>query len=239
MVNICSKFIQTILPQQCLLCQGPCRPGDSYGLCRGCLKDLPWNISACQRCALPLPVGYAQGRQPLCGQCLSHAPPFQLTHAAWRYAPPMDYLIQQIKFHGDLACTRTLGELLAISLKAAVIDYPDLLVPVPLHSRRLRERGFNQALEIARPISRLLNIPIDSKSCQRVRSTGPQSDLPLSQRQANIRNAFVVSTSLQVQHVAIVDDVMTSGHTVSALASELLKQGVERISVWCCARTAH
>lgn len=236
MLNICSNIIQRILPQQCLLCQGRCQHNDSFGLCRGCLKDLPWNTSACQRCAIPLPVSL---NEQLCGQCLSHSPPFHSSHAAWRYAAPMDYLVQQIKFHDNLACARTLGELLAHSLQACVTDMPEVLIPVPLHTQRLRERGFNQALEIARPISRLLSIPIDSKSCQRIKPTGPQSELPLSERHANIRNAFVVRSTLQVRHVGIVDDVMTSGHTVSTLAKELLKQGVEQVSVWCCARTSH
>ena len=147
-----NRIVQYLLPQQCLLCHGSCDHNNTFGLCRGCLKDLPWNHSSCQRCAVPLPMGLDQ---QLCGQCQQSPPPFHSSHAAWRYATPMDYLVQQIKFHDNLACAQTLGELLAHSLQARIPVKPDVIVPVPLHTRRLRQRGFNQALEIARPVSRV------------------------------------------------------------------------------------
>ena len=229
-------LVPSLLPQQCLLCHDSCLPGDTFGLCRGCLKELPWNNSACQRCALPLPPGQ---NQQLCGQCQQSPPPFHAAHAAWRYAAPMDFLVQQIKFHDNLACARTLGELLAHSLQAQAIPKPGVIIPVPLHSKRQRQRGFNQALEIARPVSKRLNIPIDSRSCRRIKATEPQSDLSLTQRYGNLKAAFSVTNKLKTSHVAIIDDVMTSTQTASALANELLKQGVEHVTVWCCARTTH
>jgi len=115
---------------------------------------------------------------------------------------------------------------------------PEIIIPVPLHRTRLRERGFNQALEIARPIARSLSIPVDYKSCERVRKTSAQSLLPAAERRKNIKGAFRVTRPIAARHVAILDDVMTTGHTVQELAATLRKAGVERIDVWVVARTS-
>jgi ComF family protein len=155
------------------------------------------------------------------------------------YAHPVDYLIKQIKFHDNLAAARGLGMLLAEAILNESQPQADVIIPVPLHHSRLRQRGFNQAQEIARPLSSMLGIEIDNTCCERIRPTTPQADLPLAQRHANIHGAFRVKRALSAQHVAIVDDVMTSGQTVSALGRELLKHGAEQVSIWCIARTAH
>ena len=113
---------------------------------------------------------------------------------------------------------------------------PELLLPVPLHPKRLRERGFNQALEIARPLGRRFQIPVEARACRRIRATRPQSELALAERRGNLRGAFAVRGALTARHLAIVDDVVTTGATVSALARVLLRQGVQRVDVWAVAR---
>jgi ComF family protein len=241
MVNICSNFVQFILPRYCQLCGLPIRHGRAgtqtgLGLCPGCIRDLPWIAHSCGLCGLPLPAD-SHGRY--CGQCQQHPPPFSRTHAVWRYLPPLDALIRRMKFHHDVAAAETLGKLLATSLAAQALPRPDAILPVPLHPRRLRLRGFNQALQIARPVARQLQLPVLTRHCQRQRDTLAQSELPLRARSANVRNAFLVHRPISARHVAIIDDVMTTGHTVTELARQLRRAGVEEISVWCCARTVN
>lgn len=238
MVNICSNFVQFLLPRYCQLCSLPIRPGAQFGLglCPGCIADLPWIVYSCSSCGLPLTTEHPGQR---CGQCQQHLPPYDRTHAVWRYAAPLDALIRRLKFHNDLAAAETLGKLLAISLMAQALPRPDAILPVPLHPRRLRLRGFNQALEIARPVARRLHLPLLTRHCQRRRDTLAQSELPLPARQANIRNAFTVCRPITARHVAILDDVMTTGETVAELSRQLRRAGVEEISVWCCARTVN
>lgn len=115
--------------------------------------------------------------------------------------------------------------------------FPDVIIPVPLHTSRLRERGYNQALEMARPIANLLKIPVDHRSALRTRETVAQSDLPEKLRRNNVKGAFKI-TGLQADHVAIIDDVMTTGHTVEELASEVRKAGIKKIDIWTCARAS-
>ncbi|MGD8999793.1 MAG: ComF family protein [Granulosicoccaceae bacterium] len=239
MVNICSNFVQFILPRYCQLCGMAIGPGHHdarLGLCRGCIEDLPWLAHSCSGCGVPLASSGAGMR---CGLCQQHPPPFDRTHAVWRYATPLDALICRMKFHNDPAIAETLGKLLAISLAAHPLSRPDAILPVPLHPRRLRQRGFNQALQIARPVARRLQLPLLTRHCHRRRDTQAQSDLPLHARRANMRGAFVFRRPVTARHVAIVDDVMTSGHTVAELCRQLRRQGVEEISVWCCARTVN
>jgi len=147
-----------------------------------------------------------------------------------------------MKFHGRLNVARLLGTLmaehLATTLAAEPQAAPQLLVPVPLHRSRLRERGFNQALELARPIAHRLRIPIDLHSCRRTRATPAQALVAAKARRRNVMGAFRVTQNIPAHHVALVDDVMTTGHTAAALASALRRAGIETVSVWACARAA-
>ncbi|WP_232020223.1 ComF family protein [Sulfuriflexus mobilis] len=217
----------------CLLC-GDLHDRPDLDICPGCYHELPWLPAACPRCANPL----TDTHTALCGQCQQQMPAFDRTVALFRYQPPLDRLILDLKFHGQLSHARLLGAIMAQHLEHhhRHVRHVDCLLPVPLHPQRLRERGFNQAIELARPLAKRLGIPIDSQHCQRQRPTHGQSALPLSKRAANIRNAFAVNPPPHWQHVAIIDDVMTSGHTVNALAMALKRQGVEEVSVWCCCR---
>ncbi|MCP4475319.1 MAG: ComF family protein [Gammaproteobacteria bacterium] len=139
-----------------------------------------------------------------------------------------------VTFHQQLVWGRLLGELMAEVLGSRECQ-PQQIIPVPLHCARLRQRGFNQALELARPIARALALPVNFHSCRRMNNTAMQSLLPFRQRYANVRQAFTVLGEV-AEHVAIIDDVMTSGHTVNELSRALRQAGVKRIEVWCCAR---
>jgi ComF family protein len=218
-----------LLPYHCVLCKAP--SDQTRDLCKTCEADLPYLKHACVQCANPLPLS-----EYYCGQCLKKPPAFQHTFALCYYENPFSHLITQLKFNAQLGLGRLLGNLMADHLKKQNIRIPDLLIPIPLHKKRLRERGFNQALEIARPISKSLHIPLDITRCQRIRHTAAQSDTPFKERYRNIRRAFQIHGTLP-EHVAIIDDVMTTGNTVNELAAALKHAGVKQIQVWCCART--
>lgn len=216
-----------LLPCHCRLCLAP-DPGD-LGLCAGCLKDLPWLISACPRCARPLP----QPDRP-CGHCQRLPPAFDRAIALFRYAAPLDTLLLQLKFGRAVHLARLFAALLAERVRAETP--PDCLLPVPLHPGRQRERGFNQAIEIARPLAGQLGCRLDLNTCIRTRATPAQSRLSAHARRRNLRGAFTL-TRAPARHVVLLDDVMTTGSTLNELATLLRRGGAERIDVWVCART--
>jgi len=201
-------------------------------LCPACQDSLPWAESQCARCALPLS---ATAVEALCGRCQTTPPAFEVCLSPFRYQTPLDHLLQGLKFNGRLAQARLLGELMADWLGAVMESPPDQLIPVPLHTERLRARGFNQAIELARPIARRLALPLSPHSVRRILPTPPQSDLSRKQRLKNIRGAFEVVQPMS-GHVAIIDDVMTTGSTADELAKALLRAGAERVDVWVCTR---
>lgn len=219
------------LPPRCLLCG---QAGfDDLDLCHPCFDELPRNLACCYRCAehFETPIHSPQ----LCGRCLTQSPSFDETHAPFLYGDGLRYLITQLKFHHQYQHARLLGSLLARHL-AACVELPECIIPVPLHRNRYLERGFNQSIEIARHIAKQLSLPMDQISCIRNRDTAHQTDLPAHQRRKNMRQAFSVNSTLPYQHIAIVDDVMTTGATAAALASALKRHGANRVDVWVCAR---
>lgn len=201
-------------------------------LCPACRDALPWAGSQCARCALPLK---ATATEALCGHCQTQPPAFERCLSPFIYQSPLDHLLQGLKFNGRLMNARLLGELMADWLSEVVDAEPDHILPVPLHTSRLRERGFNQAVELARPIAKKFSVPLALQDVCRVRATPPQSDLSRKQRLKNIKGAFEVRKPLNGQ-VVVVDDVMTTGSTAHELARSLLKAGAERVEVWVCAR---
>jgi ComF family protein len=215
---------------RCLACG---EPGTSRrDLCDACHARLPWLGRACACCALPLPAGEPGGR---CGACLRRPPPLQSALAAFLYAAPVDRWLPRFKFHRDLAAGRLLSQLMLEACGRAPL--PQALLPVPLHRARLRQRGYDQALELARPLARGLRIPLQGASLQRARATAPQSRLDGAARRRNLRDAFVVRAGAMLPaHVALVDDVMTTGATLHAAAIALRRAGVARVDAWVCAR---
>ncbi|MGA9852873.1 MAG: ComF family protein [Gammaproteobacteria bacterium] len=222
-----------LYPPFCLLCGQ--RSRSARELCKSCARDLPWNRHACERCAAPLPENAPAA---WCGQCLKSTPSWDSAVSPLLYAWPLDELLQRFKFNGDLATGCLLGELLADFLSAGITTRPDLLVPVPLHGTRLRERGFNQALELARPVSRRLRLPIAHSLCLRIKNTAAQSKLGADERHYNLRDAFSVRGSLAGMHIAVLDDVMTTGATAAALSKILRQAGAASVRIWSLARAA-
>ena len=225
------QLLSLIFPARCRLCGSAARPREQ--LCSHCLDDLPWLQNSCNRCALPLPA--AAGDSP-CGRCQQQPPGFDHALALFHYQPPLDYLIKRLKFNSELAICAFLSGLLANRIRNSSAPLPDLLLPVPLHHTRLRERGFNQSTELARRLGHALNIRVDFRLCMRTRSTLPQSLLPRAERGKNMRGAFKVRKTLAATHIAIIDDVMTTGHTSSELARSLKQAGAKQVDVWVLAR---
>lgn len=219
-----------LLPPHCLLCaQRSDAPRD---LCTACAGDLVRNTRCCPRCALPL-----SAPAPLCGECLAHEPPFAAAFAPFAYASPLDQLLMRFKFGGSLAAGRVLSELWIDAARAAPPPRPDAVLPVPLHDSRLRERGYNQALELARPLARALQLPLRIDILVRARATSAQSDLDALERRRNVRGAFgILPGAVLPAHVALLDDVMTTGTTLRECARILLRAGVARVDVWALAR---
>lgn len=217
----------TLLPPRCLLCREPGAEGRE--LCSACARALPWLGHACRFCALPL---HEAGT---CGGCLQTTPPLDATHAAFVYGFPLDRMLPRFKFHEDLAAGRLLSQLMADAF--ASLPRPDALVPVPLHRARLRSRGYDQALELAKPLARALRIPLLANALVRTRQTQPQSELDADARARNLRNAFAVGSRIVLpEHVVLIDDVMTTGATLHAAARALRRAGVARVDAWVCAR---
>lgn len=232
MVNNWLKYIQPESKHSnCLLCQGASsRPG----LCPQCYDDLPWiqEDEVCQRCSVPLPEG------TMCGQCLKSPPHYESCLAGFYYVDPIQWMVKRLKFHGDLIHARELAQLMVkiLPLREKYCR-PDVLLPVPLHGSRLKERGYNQAYEIARIISARLNIPVDYQSAIRHRATVEQSSLPAKMRRKNMSNAFEIQRDFSTKHVVILDDVMTTGTTVNEFAKQLKMANAKRVDVWVCARS--
>lgn len=214
-----------MLPQQCLLCAAP---AVARALCADCYTRLPWLTAArCPQCALPTHDGR------VCGACLAHPPRFDGVTAAFAYAWPLAPLIHHYKYAGNLA----LASVLAQALAARLAGGADLVIPMPLAPARLRSRGFNQALEIARVVSRVTGVPLAAHACRRVRDSTPQAALPWKERAKNIRGAFVCDADLSGMRVAVIDDVMTTGATLNELARNLRQAGAIEIQGWVVART--
>ncbi len=173
----------------------------------------------------------------VCGACQRRPPPFARALAALRYETPIPTLVGAAKFRGRLNHARLLGQLLADAARALPAPWPQVLVPVPLHPTRLVGRGYNQSLEIARVVGRALDLPVDGTCCRRVLATPPQAGLDEPARRRNIRGAFAALAPLPWQQVAILDDVVTTGSTVSELTRVLRRAGARRVEVWAVART--
>jgi len=232
MVNNWLNIIQTyLLPPTCILCGNA--GFNSQDICLGCFNDLNRNIHCCYRCAEIFET--ANATPQLCGHCISESPAFAETHAPFIHQGIIRHLIASLKFNRQYKNARLLGTLMADYLEQTT-EMPEIIIPVPLHRLRYQQRGFNQSIEISKTLSKQLNIPMDTNCCVRHRNTPHQIDLPAKQRHKNIKNAFKINTSISASHVAIFDDVMTTGSTVNELAKLLKKAGVNRVDIWVCAR---
>jgi ComF family protein len=221
------KLSSLLFGGSCFLCRGEAR----NLLCEACDADLPrLPAPRCPRCALASPGG------AVCGRCLAQAPHYDATAAALSYDFPADVLIHAFKFRGELALASLFSDLLL--QKTGSGPAVNFVVPVPLSARRLRERGYNQAVELARPLARATRAPLELGLCERTRDAPPQTELPWAERSRNVRGAFRCTRSLVGASVAVVDDVMTTGATLDEIAATLKSAGAVRVVNWVVARTS-
>ena len=219
------------LPQRCELCAGV---SGTELVCNACMADLPWLSSACPVCALPTLGG------SVCGQCLNAPPAFDATIAAFSYAFPIDRLIHSFKYQGRLALAEWCADAVLARREragAGIASRPQRLIALPLAVERQRERGYNQAQEIARTISARTGIPLLSRALLRVRATPPQAALPWTERAKNVRGAFACDLDLSGLTIAVVDDVMTTGASLAEAAKILKASGAASVENWIVART--
>ncbi|MCD2518132.1 ComF family protein [Massilia sp. G4R7] len=227
-------LLQALLPSSCALCGAV----QDAAVCRACsLAYAAGGRPRCPCCANPAAAGDT-GRH--CGACLADAPAFDATVAACDYAAPLDSLVLGLKFSARLALAPWMAARLRKAALASGAPLPDLLCAVPLGPRRLVERGYNQALEVARPLAQGLGIPLAPRLLERVLETAAQSGVAPGERRRNVRGAFALADGqlpLAGRHVGVVDDVMTSGHTLDELAGVLKAAGAARVTNFVFART--
>jgi len=206
---------------------------NNAGICEPCAQDLPWHQpNHCEQCALPLAAGESSKR---CGNCLQHPPAFKRTDALFRYAFPIDRVLHAYKYQERLTIANFFATHCLQTFSKP--DKIDGIIPMPLHPDRLQTRGFNQSLEIARLLHQAWELPLDVQACQRIKNTPPQASLKLKDRIKNVSNAFECYADLSHQHVLVIDDVMTTGASLNALAKVILQAGAESVHCLVMART--
>jgi ComF family protein len=228
-----SGLFRLLLPERCSLCRQP-HPGP---VCAACRDELPWNHSACPRCARPQESGGQYPGGHLCAACAQNPPPFDAGWSAFRYQAPIDRAVQALKYQAGFRSAYWLGLEMARTLAQRPQPLPQLLLPVPLHASRLRRRGYNQALELSRTLGRTLGIAVEARGARRTRPTQDQIGKSAAERRRNVKDAFAVEAArLDGRHIALVDDVMTTGSTLAELARACRKAGAVYIEVWTAAR---
>lgn len=230
-------LLEACLPSHCLLCD---LPSKQSLICRYCHDTILTERTCCLHCGCGLAVS-----QSFCGECLQHHFDFTQLHAVASYQAPFPTLIKRLKYNNQLLYAELLGLLLAGSIKQRYTEIDlqaiDYLIPVPLHSKKQRKRGFNQAQLITNAVIQHLPIAIAKQQIIRNKITSPQEGLSRNQRALNLKNAFTVNSkdkeSLKDKYVVLIDDVVTTGATINSLCQCLLEAGVKRIDVWCICRT--
>ncbi|TXI06614.1 MAG: ComF family protein [Rhizobium sp.] len=212
---------------RCLYCGGP---SVKMAICAACTVSLPWIEQACSGCARP------QNFNGLCRRCLKKPMPFDAAWAAFQLDSPIREAIHTMKYRAGFAQAKLLGQLFAQKIGRRALPLPAVIIPVPLHQGRLRIRGYNQSRELALAIQRSLAIEVAPDLARRIRATPDQIGQSRSQRQKNLRGAFAVDARIKGQHVALLDDVMTTGATLAELATAARRAGAARIEAWAIAR---
>lgn len=223
-------FIPDFLPGICYLCHEKSR--DTSLLCNACRQDILGDLRLCFLCARPL-----YHSMPVCSQCSKSPPLVDRVITAFSYNFPVNNLVKKLKYSQKIIIAQLLAEQLSGRILKASTNLPGCIIPVPLHPCRYITRGFNQALEIANILGKRLSIPVDSHLLARSRNTRAQFDLKPFQRKQNIKNAFRLVRKPEIESVAIVDDVMTTGATINEITRILKKSGIKRVEAWVCATT--
>ncbi|MCL2310675.1 MAG: double zinc ribbon domain-containing protein [Proteobacteria bacterium] len=227
-------FLDACFPPRCVSCGQPARHG---AWCCACYAALPRIEKGCTRCATPLPPSAGAW----CGACLYRAPPFDATIAACRYTFPLDRLLQDFKYGRRLALAAPLAQLLADACRPAFASFqepPTHIVAMPLSATRQRERGFNQAQELALPVASALELPLLTNMLTRIKEAPKQATLPWRERHKNVRGAFACRSNLSGHRILLIDDVMTTGATAAAAAKTLRQAGAENVFIGVVARAS-
>ncbi|MGI9280673.1 MAG: ComF family protein [Endozoicomonas sp.] len=230
------KFRQFI-SISCLLCRADTPMNQP--VCRLCIHSLPVAEKHCQSCGIPVLPSSSE----FCARCLQKKPVFDSCYSAFNYEFPIDHLLKQIKHHQQLIYLSPLTHQLSRTLLHQYDgrEWPQAILPVPLHNKRLRTRGFDQTLILSRQLVKNLHayqkMKLETHLIRRQKHTDPQQGLQASKRKSNIKNAFSLTGTPDYEYLAIVDDVVTTGETVSEITRLLKKHGVKRVDIWCLART--
>ena len=217
----------------CVFCLAP---EASYGCCAPCYADLPIIQRGCRLCAASL--GGSKEWLDICADCLRRKdePLIENAFSAFHYVHPLRKAFHHFKFNRQLYYAPVMGHLWLRAFHCRPPPFtPDLLLPVPLHPKRLRQRGFNPALELAKPLAAELGLELTDSICRRIRNTQPQTGC--AHRRMNVRGAFAVTADLRHKSIAILDDVMTTGATLNELARVLKKAGAGHIAAWTLLRS--
>ncbi|HEX7381122.1 MAG TPA: ComF family protein [Nevskiaceae bacterium] len=224
-----AQLRMSLAPRHCAICRGHL-PGATESLCPGCREDLPWMDGACPRCANARPDG------SLCAACATQLPPQDYAIAAFHFTGAVRRSILQLKYHAAFAQAQWLGAGLAQAARERHAALPDWIVPIPLHARRLRGRGYNQALELARVVGKELGIPVVHAVLRRHRATVDQIGQSRNARRRNLRGAFHAAPVIAGRHIALLDDVMTTGSTFGEAARCCRTAGAASVAAWAVAR---
>ena len=216
-----------ILPRRCVLCQ---RQSD-WGICDLCHRLLPWIECACEVCGSPM------RQSGICGACVANSRVYHHSIIPFHYRPPVSDLVQGLKYAGHLEYAPALAQMLTISVLRSGVPTPQIILPMPLHNRRMAVRGFNQCTQIAKTVGQTLQVPLDTRSFQRCKNTPAQTDMDEKQRRKNMVGAFRFFGDPGYSHVALLDDVVTSGSTIGAACRTLKSAGISRIQIWAIAKT--
>ena len=227
------RGLNWLIPRRCQQCDCVVEAEwRNFLVCRSCYAQLPFQEHSCQRCGQ---VFAAQ--QDSCGRCLLSPPPFDACFCPFQYQQPISGAIQRLKYQDQPELADRLARALAFEIEQQEITKPELLIPVPVHLSRLRARGFNQSLLLTKRLSQLLNTPYSNQIIQKHRATPAQAQQTLAQRQINVRGSFKLGKLTTAKHIAIIDDVFTTGATASEITKVLKRNGVNYVQVWGLAHT--
>lgn len=224
-----SALVNFFLPNTCVLCHTP-TTGAQHNLCAAC--QLRANHFRCTRCAIPLKTS-----DKLCGTCQKKPPPWRLAIAPLDYSAGTRFCIHQLKYQRKTYLAKTLASQFIMQLPKETA-FPDFIIPVPLHKKKLHERHFNQSYLLAKFIGKTLRIPVKPNLCHRIKHTESQTGKTAKERVKNLRGAFHAphANAIKDKHVVVLDDVYTTGATLKALCNALQKHKPKQIDVWCMAR---
>jgi len=231
-ISLSANALNWLAPAQCIRCKKANPNYKDHPCCTGCYPKLPFQASTCRQCAEPY-IGFAD----LCGRCLASPPYFDACFCPFEYATPISELIIRFKYHETPELAPKLAKLLAYEIEQNNIVMPELLLPVPMHNKRLQQRGYNQSSLLAQQLGKQLRIPVSYSALAKTKFTEQQAQQTVKQRKNNVLGSFSLNKNIPAQSVAIVDDVVTTGSTAGEIAKILKKNGVDYVQVWGVAHT--